>query len=103
MNHRPRGKAGANNNQTEEQVTKEQISECLSMLVGAMLELEQAKDDYKLKETAALETYEFSAVASKAIKQIAKAQMKGKLEEVEKMTSELSAMIAVVQEVTAAR
>ena len=82
-------------------MTKEQISECLSMLVGAMLELEQAKADYKLKETAALETYEFSAMASKAVKQIARAQVKGKLEDVEAMTSELSAMLSVVQEVTA--
>ena len=84
-------------------MTKEQISECLSMLVGAMLELEQAKDDYKLKETAALETYEFSAMASKAVKQIARAQVKGKLEDVEAMTSELSAMLSVVQEATVAR
>ena len=84
-------------------MTKEQINECLSMLVGAMLELEQAKDDYKLKETAALETYEFSAMASKAVKQIARAQVKGKLEDVEAMTNELSAMLTVVQEVVAGK
>ena len=82
-------------------MTKEQISECLEMLIGAMNELELAKADYKLKETAALETYEFSAMASKAVKQIARAQVKGKLEDVEAMTSELSAMLSVVQEVTA--
>ena len=81
-------------------MTKEQISECLAQVVGAMVTLEEAKADYKLQETAALETYGFGPVAGKAIRQIARATVRGKLDEVEKMAGELTAMIAAVQEVT---
>lgn len=79
-------------------MTKDQISECLGMLVAAIGDLELAKDDYKLKETAAFETYEFSPLAIKAMRQIAKAKVKGNLEDVEALTTELADMIEVVRE-----
>lgn len=77
---------------------KSQIEECLRIVTSAMLALEDAKEDYKLKVDSALETYELEPVAIKAIMQIAKAKVKGNVEAVKQLADELSAMCEMVEE-----
>lgn len=77
---------------------KSQIEECLRIVTDALLDLEQAKADYKVKTDSAFETYELSPMAIKAITQIAKAKIKDKVEDVKRMSDELSAMLELVEE-----
>lgn len=77
---------------------KSQIAEVLRMVTDALVDLETAKADCKLKIDSAFETYEFTPLAMKALLQIAKAKVKGKVEDVEKATAELVDMLEVVKE-----
>lgn len=79
---------------------KAKITEVLPMITGALLELEQAKQDCKIKIDSAFETYDFTGNQEKAMLKVAKAKIAGKLEDVEMEIDVLAEMIGIVQEVT---
>ena len=76
---------------------KQQIEEVLRIVTDAMIDLETAKSDCKMKIGAAFEAYEFTPDQIKALMQVAKAKIKeGKMEELETATAELFAVIELI-------
>jgi len=79
---------------------KQQIEETMRIVTDALIDLETAKHDCKLKIESAFETYDFTGNQEKALMQVAKAKLKdGKLEDLEAATVELGDMIEMVKEI----
>lgn len=74
-----------------------QMKECLDIVIQAERDLDQAKEDYKATTDSAFETYELTPDQIKAVKQVAKAMLKNKLEDLDAKASELVQMIEVVK------
>lgn len=63
---------------------RKQIEETMRIVTDALIDLETAKQDCKLKIESAFETYDFTPNQEKALLQVAKAKLKeGKLEDLE--------------------
>ena len=74
-----------------------QLKECLNIVVQAERDLAQAKDDYKVTTDSAFETYECTPDQIKAIKKVAKALLKNKVNGIDEETSALMEVIEAVK------
>lgn len=74
-----------------------QMKECLNIVVQAERDMDQAKEDYKATTDSAFETYELTPDQIKAVKQVAKAMLKNKMDDVESKANELLNMIEMVK------
>jgi len=74
-----------------------QMKECLNIVVQAERDLDHAKEDYKATTDSAFETYELTPDQINAVKQVAKAMLKNKLESLDGKATELSTMIDLVK------
>ena len=74
-----------------------QLKECLNIVVQDERDLDQAKEDYKATTDAAFETYECTPDQIKAIKKVAKALLKNKVNGIDEETSALMEVIEAVK------
>lgn len=74
-----------------------QLKECLNIVVQAERDLYQAKEDYKVTTDAAFDTYECTPDQIKAIKKVAKALLKNKVNGIDEETSALMEVIEAVK------
>ena len=74
-----------------------QLKECLDIVVQAERDLDQAKEDYKVTTDGAFETYECTPDQIKAIKKVAKALLKDKVNSIDEATSALMEVIEAVK------
>jgi hypothetical protein len=78
-------------------VNETQLKECLDIVVQAEREMEAAKEDYKATTDAAFETYECTPDQIKAIKKVAKALLKDKVNGIDEETAALMEVIEAVK------
>lgn len=76
---------------------EQQLKECLNIVVQAERDLNQAKDDYKVTTDSAFETYECTPDQISAIKKVAKALLKDKVNSIDEATSALMEVIEAVK------
>ena len=83
-------------------VEKSKVTEVLPQVTSALLKLETAKSDCKLRLSSIFETYEFTANEEKAVMRVAKAQIAEKLEALEPEIDTLAEVIGIAQEIVTA-
>ena len=74
-----------------------QLKECLNIVVQDERDLDQAKEDYKDTTDSAFDTYECTPDQIKAIKKVAKALLKNKVNGIDEETSALMEVIEAVK------
>ena len=74
-----------------------QLKECLNIVVQAERDLDQAKEDYKATTDAAFDTYECTPDQTKAIKKVAKALLRDKVDGIDEETAALMEVIEAVK------
>ena len=74
------------------------VTEVLPQVVAALMDLEQAKADCKLKIDAIFETYDFTGNQEKAVLKVAKAKIAEKLDDLEPEVDVLAEVIGIAQE-----
>ena len=74
-----------------------QARKVIDIVVSAELTLDQAKADYKSVTDSAFETFDMTPDQVKAVKAIARAIIKRKLDEVEGQAAELASMVEIAK------
>ena len=77
-------------------MTEEQ-KEAINIIVQAERDLAQAKEDYNATVDSAVETYELTPDEAKAVKQVAKALLANKVEDVEGKATVLLEVVDLVK------
>ena len=75
---------------------KDQLQQCLNLVVQAERDLQDAKDIYKDMTESAFDALDLTKNQQKAMKKVAKAMLKNKVKAVDNEASELTAILELV-------